>query len=70
MPEQSSESALMKQNFAPKIFGYFPIGTYYAHLENLCKQVDSAGDSLMIQLCFSFSSSDTKFNGSSKYRQV
>lgn len=44
MPEQSSESALMKQNFAPKIFGYFPVGTYYAHLENLCKKIDSAGD--------------------------
>ena len=28
MPEQSFESASMKQNFPPKIFGYFPIGTY------------------------------------------
>lgn len=43
MPEQSSKSALMKQNFAPKVFGYFPIGTCYAHLENLCKDL-TAGD--------------------------
>jgi len=43
MPEQSSESAFVKQNFDPKIFGYFPIGTYYAHLENLCKKLTLLG---------------------------
>jgi len=43
MPEQSFDSVLKKQNFAPKISGYFPIGTYYAHLENLCKKLTLLG---------------------------
>jgi hypothetical protein len=43
MHEQSSDSVLMKQNFAPKISGYFPIGTYYAQLENLCTKLTLLG---------------------------